>query len=103
MTPAERYHHEQARKAAQDHFYEAADEIATEFLATHYRNVRAFEVSILRNVITDVCNVAKDDLFIEKATTRAGGRNNAIARRVIELARPHLVDLCGRTYQKWRA
>jgi len=54
-------------------------------------------------VITDICNVAKDDQFIEKATTRAGGENNAIARRVIELARPHLVDLCGRAYEKWRA
>ena len=103
MNPIERHQQEQMRKAQQDAFYEAADEIATEFLATHYRNVRAFEVSILRNVITDICNVAKDDQFIEKATTRAGGENNAIARRVIELARPHLVDLCGRAYEKWRA
>lgn len=103
MTVLERRQRQVMQQAVHDGFYEHCDAVAREFLATQYRTVREFEASILRNVLADCLYSAVEDRFIEKIVTEAPREHRATARRVIDLARPHLVDLCATVHSRWQS
>lgn len=103
MTPAECRQRQIRQKALHDGFYQHCDAVAREFLARQYRTVREFDVTILRNVLADCLYSAVEDRFIEKITSIAPPGQRADARRVIDLARPHLTDLLGQVHTRWSA
>ena len=73
----------------------AADGVARDFLGTVYRNVREFEVTLLRNAILDCLFVSTEPDFIAKVDRNRLFQSDF--RRIMAKAKPHLLDLIGRT------
>ena len=103
MSTLEHHQRHVMQQAVHDRFYEHCDAVAREFLANRCRNVREFEVSILRNVLADCLYSAVEDRFIEKIVTEAPAEHRAVARRVIDRAKPHLVELCASVHSRWQS
>ncbi len=81
--------------------HEAAGYVASDFLSTVYHNVRPFDVTVGRNTILDCLHQSEEPDFIAKIATHK--LHGADGRRVIGKMAPHLVELCGRTYEAARA
>lgn len=79
----------------------AADATAREFLATKYRRVREFDVTLARNAILDCLFSAEEPDFIRDVGEHPIYAPDA--RRVIGRMAPHMVELAGRTLTDWRA